>query len=171
MDPFLGELKLVPYNFAPVGWMFCDGSLLEISSNEALYSLIGTTYGGDGVNSFGLPDFRGQVGVSQGQSTAGGNYVIGGHAGTPEVTLTTQQLPSHNHMIQVQSAPGNLLTPEANYLAKTLNEEGIYASGLKVPGTTAPLTNTGGNQPHNNMQPYLALNYVIAVTGIYPSQN
>lgn len=171
MDPFIGEIKLVPYTFAPVGWMFCDGSLLSIAQNQALFSLLGTTYGGDGVTNFAVPDFRGQVGLSQGTSTTGTNYALGQHAGTPQVTLTTQQLPTHNHLVQVLASSGDQPQPAGHYLAGNKGGALVYAHNLKSPGAATPLSPTGGGGPHDNMQPYLALNYIIATEGIYPSQN
>ena len=172
MDPFIGEIKLVPYTFAPVGWAFCDGSLLQISTNTALFSLLGTTYGGDGVNTFALPDMRGQVAFAMGQSTAGSNYVLGQFGGVPQVTLTVPQIPSHVHNINVQSGPAGTSVPTGQYLAVAdAGVANVYTASTKETGLTAPLNPNTGGVPHDNLQPYLALNYVIALEGIFPPHN
>lgn len=170
MDPYIGEIKLVPYLFAPVNWHFCDGSLLPISNYSALYALLGTTYGGDGVNTFGLPDLRGNVAISFGQSTAGSNYVMGETGGVPEASVSTAQLPAHSHNVNVSSTVGTASNPANAYLAVAQPGVGnVYTANLKSPGQTTPLNMSGSGAPHYNMQPYLALNYIIALEGIYPS--
>jgi microcystin-dependent protein len=171
-DPFIGEIKLVPYNFAPVGWAYCDGSLLAISQNQALFALLGTTYGGDGQTTFGLPDLRGRTAIHRGQSPGGSNYTIGQVGGNESITLTTQQIPSHTHAIVCQSATGTQTNPLGNYLGGSPSALGnAYDPPAKNPHAGLPLQPSGGSQPHENRQPLLALNYIIALEGIFPPQN
>lgn len=172
-DPFIGELKLVPYNFAPRGWAFCDGQLLAISQNDALFALIGTTYGGDGRTTFGLPDLRGRVAIHSGQGPGLANYSQGEQGGSEGVALTVGQLPEHSHALGVATPIGDLTTSPGNVPATSPMALG-YAYGELGPVTTMPagtLENTGGAGPHDNMQPSLVLNYVIALEGIFPSRN
>jgi microcystin-dependent protein len=171
-EPFLGELKLVPYNFAPRGWMYCDGSLLSIAQNTALFALLGTTYGGDGQVTFAVPDLRGRVGNSVGQGPGLSNYFQGQMSGSEAVTLTTSQLPAHTHQMNVQSGAGGLAGPVNNHSAQAPLPNGnsfAAPAGINgaMPGGT--ITAAGGNQPHDNVQPYLVLSYVIALEGIFPS--
>ena len=171
-DPFIGNVILFGGTFAPVGWAFCDGSLVSISENDALFSLIGTTYGGDGQASFALPDLRGRIAVSQGQGPGLGTYVIGQQAGTEAVTLLPSQIPPHSHMVLSNSAAAATNVPNANFLAaqSTLSEyiPGTAANSVMNP---AAIANSTGGQPHSNMMPSLALNYIIALQGIYPQQS
>lgn len=172
MDPFIGEIKLVPYNFAPQGWAFCNGQLMAISQNTALFSLLGTTYGGDGQTTFGLPNLQGKVAVTQGQATSGSNYTLGETAGVPTVTLTTQQMPTHTHQIAVSNVAGTQISPVGHVLAVAPGAVGnVYDPVGK--GTIAgnPLNPAGGSQPHDNHQPYLVLNYIIALEGVFPARN
>jgi len=171
-DPFIGEIRAFAGNFAPLDWAFCDGSLMQISQYLALFQLIGTTYGGDGQNTFALPDLRGRAVIHQGAST-GQNYVIGQALGVENVTLITPQMPGHPHSFSATTAAGNTPTPgPATVLASTPGGFPIYD------GTAAPValsghavTNAGQSIPHNNRQPYLAISYIISLFGIFPSQN
>lgn len=167
MDPFLGEIKLVPYNFAPRGWAFCSGQLLSISQNTALFALLGTTYGGNGQTNFALPDLQGRVIVGPGP-----NNDLGEKGGVENVSLLTTELPSHTHDLQVSSQPGTLNNPVGAYLAEsTVAAVKTYAPGGGGTMPASTITNAGGSAPHDNMQPYLTLNYVIALQGIFPSRS
>ena len=166
-EPFLGELKIFGGNFAPRGWMFCAGQLLSIAENDALYSLVGTTYGGDGRVSFALPDLRGRAAVHQGSG-----YAMGQSAGSETVTLTPAQLPAHTHNVGATSQGQSSSSPEGNLLAATAGAGQVFYG---PPGNLAALApqsvgTAGGSQPHDNMQPSLVVNYIIAVEGIFPSQ-
>ena len=167
--PFIGEIRMFGGNFAPVGWAFCNGQLMSISQNDALFSLIGTTYGGDGQQTFGLPDLQGRIPVNQGTG-----FSLGQTGGTETVTLTTQQIPSHTHPPQCKSTGGELGSPQnAVWAASTANQT-IYSDAAPTPSLTmnsTTMANDGGNQPHDNMMPFLAVSFIIALEGIYPSQN
>jgi microcystin-dependent protein len=165
-QPYVGEIRLVGFNFAPAGWAFCDGSLLAISQNDVLFNLVGTTYGGDGQNTFALPDLRGRSPVHIGGSLS---YQIGQNGGVENVTVTGQQVPVHNHPFTVQGGSGGLLTPAGNFLAGSALGQYAPTPGDGVSGNVLS-ANTGG-QPHDNLMPYLALNFVISLYGVYPSQN
>ncbi|MBM7647792.1 microcystin-dependent protein [Bacillus ectoiniformans] len=157
-------------NYAPEKWALCQGQLISITENEALFSLIGTTYGGDGRTTFALPDYRGRVVVHQGQNPITGTmYPLGQKAGTETVTLTTAQLPEHTHVVHASSQAGTEPTPENN----------VWGSGVQQYSTQAPnatmnpqtVSNVGGNQSHDNMMPYLTMNYIISLYGIYPQRS
>lgn len=155
-------------NFAPVGWNFCDGTTLQISQFDALYQLIGTTYGGDGVNTFDLPNLSGRVPVHQ-----GGGFVPGQVAGTEAVTLTTNQLPVHSHSFLCSTNPGGSTNPPGNVPATIVGANSAYAQvsatvGMN-PGSIG--ADPGGGQPHDNLQPYLCVTFIIALYGIFPSQS
>jgi microcystin-dependent protein len=166
--PFVGEIRLVGFNFAPEGWMFCAGQLLPISEFETLFNLIGTTYGGDGVSTFALPDLRGRVPVHQGSS-----FVMGQRAGTETVSLIGQQVPSHNHSSTLcSSGAGTSGTPSAGAIWSVSKLGSLYnnlAPSVVMGGNA--LATAGGGQPHENRQPSLAINYIISLFGIFPSQN
>ena len=172
-QPFVGEIRMFGGNFAPAGWAFCNGALLPISENETLFQLIGTTYGGDGQSTFGLPDLQGRLPVHMG-TNAGTTVQIGEKAGVEIVTLTTQQIPSHNHALQA-TASGQQLSPQnAIYAVPNSSVQGLqtYAPGTPAtPLVPASIQNAGGNQPHENRQPFLTLNICIALAGIFPSRN
>lgn len=163
--PFLSEIKIVSFNFAPKGWALCNGQLLPINQNQALFSLLGTTYGGNGQTTFALPNLRGQVPTHMGQG-----HTLGEQAGSTSVTLNQSQMPQHLHLMQASSQSGNQLTAAngvlANVAAKIYNDPNSLT-------TLAPnsVSNVGGSQPHNNMMPYLVLNFIIALQGIFPSRN
>jgi len=177
-EPFIGEIKMVGFNFAPRGWALCDGQLLPISQNTALFSLLGTTYGGDGRTTFGLPDLRGRVPTHQGTGPGLTNRRIGEKIGTEYVTLNVAQMPSHNHAAtgalaansdgaSTTAAVGNVLAEadENTYTSEAANEN--MQSGT----VSVTVSNAGGGQPHNNMQPTLCINFVIALVGLFPSRN
>jgi len=175
MEPFLGSLLLVPYNFAPTGWALCNGQLLPISQNTALFSLLGTTYGGDGVSTFALPDLRGRVPISSGQGSGLQNYALGQNGGAETTTLSANQMPAHNHAMNTVSGAGSTSNPANQYLADSPG--GTVTSGLYSSSTpnsklnAAAITQAGGGQPFDNRSPYLTLNWIIALQGIYPSRN
>jgi microcystin-dependent protein len=170
-EPFLGEIDLVAFNFAPLGWAICDGSILSISQNTALFSLLGTTFGGDGVSTFALPDLRGRRAIGMGQGPGLQNYILGQNGGEETVTLTVGQLPAHSHTFLASSAPGNSLKPAGNYWASA-SQVNLYSTGFShVAMAPQAIGLTGGGQPHDNRPPYLVMNYIIATSGIYPSQN
>ena len=175
-EAFVGAIFAHAGNFAPYGWGLCQGQQLSIAENEVLFTLIGTTYGGDGVQTFNLPDLRGRVPIGQGQGLGLNNYVIGQKAGSEQVTLTTAQMPSHNHLLNVINVAGTVPTPiPTSFIAGTsagstaLN---FYSPG---PGNTTLGPNTiglaGNGIPISIMQPILATNYIIALLGVYPSRN
>lgn len=171
MAPYVGEIRLGGWNFPPNGWAFCDGQLLLISENEVLFQLIGTTYGGDGEETFALPDLRGRVPIHMGAGPDGTTYQIGEMAGVEEVTLSAQQIPSHTHTLVVSDGPGALDLPKGGVLATPPGVR-AYAAGV-TPGTAlAPTTvaPVGGSQPHTNLMPYLCINFVISLFGIFPAQ-
>ena len=170
-DNFLGEIRMVGFTFAPRGWAFCNGQLMPISQNTALFSLLGTTYGGDGQSTFALPDLRGRVPIHFGQAPGLSNYVQGEVTGTEAVTLTTNELPSHAHSVAPLTSKNEQTTNRPDGAYPTVG--GIYASGQNgnAPMAATPSAATGGNQPHPNLQPLLVVNFVIALTGIFPSRN
>jgi microcystin-dependent protein len=168
-SPFAGECRLVGFNYAPVGWAMCQGQLVPISENDVLFNLLGTTYGGDGQQTFGLPDLQGRVPIHQG-SNLGVSFVPGQKAGVENVTLTTQQIPIHNHPLTASGVNGNSNFVQGNLLAG--NPTQVYVSvpaPLRAMNGNA-ITFVGGSQPHTNLQPYLTMNWVIALFGIFPSQ-
>lgn len=168
MEPFLGQIQPFGFNFAPRGWAFCDGQLLPISQYSALFSLLGVYYGGDGRSTFALPDLRGRVSMQMGSGPGLSTYQIGQKGGLETVILTTQQIPSHNHSANAAAETADQAKPEGNSLASSQ----IYKN--QAPDTTlnaATIGYTGGGQNHENRQPYLILNWCIALQGIYPSRN
>ncbi len=169
-SPFIGELRLFAGNFAPAGWFLCQGQLLAIADFDTLFTLIGTTYGGDGQTTFALPDLRGRVPVHQGSGPGLSSQVIGEQGGAETVTLSTAQMPAHSHTQMATLAPASAAAgPGGGLLAVTaIKVYGIGApSTAMAPGAIAP---AGGGQPHDNMAPFLALNYIISAFGIFPSQ-
>jgi microcystin-dependent protein len=178
-NPYIGQISMFGGNFAPVNWAFCNGQLVDIANNNALYSLLGTTYGGDGVTTFALPDLRCRLPVHQGQGQGLSNYVLGQRSGSENVTLLTAQMPSHNHTFYATSASATSATPTNNLAAVPYT--GISPSFYTIPSSgQAPnvknlnpnaIGMAGGNQPHPNMMPTLCISFIIALYGIYPSQN
>jgi microcystin-dependent protein len=168
-QPFVGEIRMFAGPFVPLNWAFCDGTLISISQNAALFQLIGTTYGGNGTSNFALPDLRSRVPVHQGAGS-----VIGQVAGQETVTLTSAQLPSHSHVLQSSSTAPSA-SPTNNLPAATVSTAGtcaIYgpATARQTHLNPASILPDGGSQPHNNIQPYLTVNFIIALNGIFPSQ-
>ncbi len=170
-NPYVGEIRMFGGNFAPVGWMLCEGQQLAISEFDVLFNLIGTTYGGDGINVFNLPDLRGRFPVHLG-SGAGNNLVLGQTLGSETVTLTTQQLPSHSHAAACGAGGGNTASPVgAFWCTDPFGNTAAYneAGGSEMAG--GALSIAGSSQPHDNRQPYLAVSFIISMFGIFPSQS
>lgn len=162
-EPFLGEIKIVSFNFAPKGWALCNGQFLPINQNQALFSLFGTYYGGNGQTTFALPDFRGKVPLH-----LGNGFTQGQSGGETAHTLTTSELPAHTHTVSASDAAPNVASPAGNVWPSVASG---YASTANASMHPSSLGNAGGNQPHENIQPYLVLNFVVALQGIFPSQN
>ena len=171
-NQYLGEIRMVGFNFAPVGWALCNGQLLSIAQNNALFALLGTTYGGNGTTTFGLPNLQGRGPVHQGRNGFA-SYVLGQLSGTENVTLLSNNMPIHNHLVNCNSAGGNQATPGGGLLA-------VESTGTSSDYTTAAadstmnpamIGNAGGNVPFSIVQPYLCVNFIIALTGIFPSRN
>lgn len=167
-NPFVGEIRMGGWNFAPAGWALCNGALVSISQNQVLFQLIGTTYGGNGQTNYQLPNLQGRVPVHQGSLT-GQNYVLGQQGGSENVTLTTNQLPAHAHAFEVSTAVATTNTPTGNFVAATTQNTYTTGSG-NVPMGNAVGSN-GGSQPHANVQPFLCVTYIISLFGIFPSQS
>ena len=170
-SPFVAEIRIFPFNFAPKGWAFCDGQILPLSQNTALFSLLGTTYGGDGKSNFALPNLQGCAALNAGQGAGLSLYDLGETGGEQTVTLLSSEMASHNHPSSCASPPGSLPSPAGNAWAVVGGRNAkayATAGGSQVnmsPGAIGP---TGGSQPHNNMPPYLTLNFCIALQGVYP---
>ncbi|WP_019010768.1 phage tail protein [Deinococcus aquatilis] len=164
MEPFLGQIDILAFGFPPKGWALCNGQLLSIQQNQALFSLLGTTYGGDGRTTFALPDFRGRVPLH-----VGNGYIPGDRAGEEQHTLTSGELPAHTHQVQALTAAGTVPVPAGNLLASAA----LYDSSSAALNQMAPasLSVVGGSQPHSNMPPVQTLNFVIALVGTFPSRN
>jgi microcystin-dependent protein len=187
MDNYIGEIRLFAGTFAPNGWAFCNGALQSISTNEALFALIGTTYGGDGVTTFALPNIGVRIGLNQGQLAGGQNYTMGEAAGVQNVTLTTSQIPMHTHNVMATVSAATTGVPTGNLLAATNGNNSVITppypdvklyTTLPLPsGPTSPnvtldnnaLSLTGGSLPHDNMMPYVCINFIIGLYGIFPS--
>lgn len=171
-EPFLGQIAFVGFNFAPRGWAECNGQLLPINQNQALFSLLGTTYGGDGISNFKLPDMRGRVLMSDGQGPGLSSYVQGEIGGQESVTLTVNEMPSHSHSVSAVLADGNSSVATGNLPANTKTLDPEYSS--KTADTTmgaSMVKPSGGNQPHENRPPFVVLKCIIALQGIFPSRN
>jgi microcystin-dependent protein len=168
-QPYVGEIRMFAGNFAPAGWSFCEGQLLPISENETLFQLIGTTYGGDGQSTFALPDLRGRLPLHFG-SGGGGSYAFAEMAGVEEVTLTTQQMPVHNHPYLANGAAGADTNPANNVVAGSPNISLFREASLGATMAPTGIGPVGGNQPHTNFQPYLCVDFIVSLFGIFPSQ-
>lgn len=171
-EPFLAEIRILGFNFAPRGWAMCDGQLLPINQNQALFSLLGTTYGGDGRTSFALPDLRGRTPIHEG-SSGGANYTLGQKSGEEWHTLSTAEMPQHDHGLMAANALGDQQGPGGGVFASTKAVQvALYATPASLvdlnPGTVA---NAGGSQAHPNLQPFVTLNFCIALQGIFPSHS
>lgn len=165
-EPFLAEIRIFGFNFAPRGWAFCDGQILPINQNQSLYALLGTTYGGDGRTTFALPDLRGRTPVH-----VGDGHVQGQRAGQEQVILTAGQMPAHSHTAQATSDTASTPIPSSNALAGSAPNE-LYHAASSLAGLNAgTIANAGGSQGHDNMQPYITLNFCIALQGLFPSRN
>jgi microcystin-dependent protein len=169
-QPYIGEIRIFASGFAPVGWHFCDGSLLSISANPVLFQLIGTTYGGDGQSTFGVPSLGGRVPIHQGTGSDGINYQIGQMMGVENVTVTTQQTPIHSHTLFGSSSPATGTNPKDLILGTGAVTAYAIEADVEVNLNTSTVTAAGGSQPHSNQQPFVAINYIISLTGIFPSQ-
>lgn len=167
-QPFIGEIRMFAGNFAPAGWAFCNGQQLPISENEALFQLIGTTYGGDGQETFNLPNLQSRIPIHQGQGANLTNRVLGEMDGVETVTLTTQQIPVHSHAMLASTNPGGAINPENQVLAAGTNVQFFRAIAPNVPMAANIITPVGGSQPHENLMPYLAINYILSLFGIFP---
>jgi len=163
-EPFLSEIKIVSFNFPPKGWALCNGQLLPINQNQALFALLGTTYGGNGQTNFALPNVRGRVPIH-----IGNGHTLGEAAGSTAVTVNIQQMPTHNHLLQVSPTNANSPVATNNFFGGANNAYTTPAAMTTLAPST--VSNVGGSQAHNNMMPYLTLNFIIALQGIFPSQN
>lgn len=177
-EPFIAEIRIFAGNFAPRTWAFCDGQLLPIAQNTALFSLIGTTYGGDGRSTTALPDLQGRAAMHPGRGPGLTSRRLGQRGGVESVTLTEAQMPSHNHSLIADNNPGNFSgggpdtpNPTDHHLANTTSTGQFYADASSNQTSMAPTGSTGGTQPHNNLQPLITLSYIIALQGLYPSRS
>jgi len=165
-QPYVGEIRMFAGNFAPAGWAFCEGQLISISENETLFNLIGTTYGGDGQSTFALPDLRGRIPIHQGNG-----FILGETGGVEEVTLTVSQIPAHSHpFLAVGGHPGDQANPAGNLPAQSFNVTPYINDAPTGSFNAGAIGPVGGSQPHTNMQPYLCVDYIIALFGPYPQQ-
>jgi microcystin-dependent protein len=168
-EPYIGEIRIFAGSFAPQGWAYCDGSTISIADNDTLFTLLGTTYGGDGQTTFKLPDLRGRIPLHMGTSTFG-TYTLGQQAGTENVTLTTQQIPGHTHAIAANNGAANVGTPAGNIFGSATISHYASPGGA---GATGPIATASGgtSQPHSNIMPYLGISFIISLYGVYPSQS
>ena len=168
--PYVGEIRMVGFTFPPRGWAQCNGQLLSIADNETLFNLIGTTYGGDGQTTFAVPDLRSRIPLHVGTASDGNTYTLGQNGGVEQVTLSTAQIPSHSHVPAASTSNQGPTGPAGNYWAASP----VYTEYIATPDASAmaagAIGNTGGNQPHDNMVPFLVINFVISLFGVYPSQ-
>ena len=172
-EPFVGEIRMFGGNFAPAGWAFCDGQSMAISENDALFTLIGTTYGGDGQENFALPDLQGRIPVHAGTGGDGISYQIGEKGGVESVTLTVNQIPAHNHVPVASSAAGTLPNPGNAIFAAGGGGEQMYSTPPTNPAgslNAGAILPTGGSQPHENLAPYLCISFILSLFGVFPHQ-
>jgi microcystin-dependent protein len=171
-EPFVGEIRMFAGNFAPRGWAFCDGQLLAVSQNDALFSLLGTIYGGDGRTTFGLPDLRGRIPIHAGHGPGLSERRLGAKGGAEKVTLTVNQLPSHGHPLSAKAAVATVRNPQDKVLAQPATF--LYTAIPSAPPAqfnSQAVTNVGGSRSHTNLMPYLCIHFIIALVGIYPSRH
>jgi microcystin-dependent protein len=169
-QPYVGEIRMFGGNFPPSGWAFCNGATMPISENETLFQLIGTTYGGDGESTFNLPDLQGRVPIHQGTGPDGSTFIVGEAAGVETVTLTIQQIPNHNHAFIGTGNPGTTTNPPTNIVAQNSGNNIYIEDQAFVPLAPQSLLPDGGSQPHENLQPFLCVAFIISLFGIFPSQ-
>jgi microcystin-dependent protein len=169
-DPYVGEIRMFAGNFAPNGWMFCEGAPLAISENDVLFQLIGTTYGGDGEETFNLPNLASRVPIHMGTGPDGTTYQIGEMAGTEQETLTTQQIPNHSHPLTVTTSAGNVQPPSGAILAQSTVADMYIEDTPDGTLAASSVQPAGGSQPHENTQPFLCINFIISLFGVFPSQ-
>lgn len=169
-EPFVGEIRMFAGNFAPRGWAFCDGQLLAVSQNDALFSLLGTIYGGDGRTTFGLPDVRGRVPIHQGSGPGLSQRRLGAKGGAENVTLTTNQIPSHSHNFHVNTQAATTPNPAGNVAADS-PDDNYNSETIETSFNSGVVANTGGSRSHTNLMPTLCINFIIALVGIYPSRS
>lgn len=170
MDPFVAEIRIFPFNFAPRSWAFCSGQILPLSQNTALFSLLGTTYGGDGRSTFGLPDLQGRAPMHPGQGPGLSLRDLGESTGVETVTLLESEIPVHNHTIRIIDTPGQVSTASGNMLGQSQHGTIYSTSNPNVNMNAGAIVPSGGGQPHNNMMPYLTFNFCIALQGVFPSR-
>jgi microcystin-dependent protein len=168
-DQFVGEIRAVGFNFAPQGWAMCNGQLLPINQNTALFSLLGTQFGGDGRTTFALPNLQNNTPLDQGNGTGLTPRVVGETGGEPQVTLSSTQIPSHSHAAQAAAGPGNKVGPGGNVTAEIRGDS--YAPVANAQMSASALQQTGGGLPHNNLPPFVVLNFIIALVGIFPPRS
>ena len=168
-EPFLAEVRMVGFNFAPRGWAFCDGQILPINQNQSLYSLLGTTYGGDGRTSFALPDLRGRTPIHVGVSNGGDSHTLGQKSGEETVTLSASQIPQHDHVAQASDDNADSGDPIGRVLARSTSP--TYHPPANLTALHPLSVSSSGNLAHDNMMPYLAVNFCIALQGLFPSRN
>ena len=164
-QPYIGEIRMFAGNFAPAGWEFCRGQLMPIAENDALFIVLGTTYGGDGQETFALPDLQGRVPIHQ-----GAGYTMGEKGGVETVTLTTNQIPVHNHAMTASTDQNNTINPQDNVIGTTQTATPLFAAAPGTPLSSQAVSPVGGSQPHENMQPYVCVSFIISLYGLFPSQ-
>lgn len=168
-QPYVGEIRMFAGNFAPAGWMFCEGQLLPISENETLFQLIGTTYGGDGESTFALPDLRGRLPLHFGTRSGGSSYALAEQGGAEQITLNLQQIPTHNHPAGCLSTDGNSASPTGGLPSANTTALAYGAMPPQTAMNAGAVAATGNSQPHENFQPYLCVDFIISLFGIFPS--
>ena len=169
-QPYIGEIRMFAGSFPPVGWSFCDGQLMPISQNDAMFTLIGTTYGGDGQETFALPNLQSRVPMHMGTGPDGVTYQLAEAAGVESVTLSTQQIPVHNHAFLGSTTAATLTSPSSNTVATSAQVDYLTIATASVAMNANSITPVGGSQPHENMQPYLVVSFIISLFGLFPQQ-
>ncbi|MGJ8570400.1 MAG: phage tail protein [Hoeflea sp.] len=170
-EPFVGEIRMFAGNFAPRGWAFCDGQLLAVSQNDALFTLLGTIYGGDGRTTFGLPDMRGRLPIHAGHGPGLSERRLGAKGGAENVTVTVNQLPSHTHVYNASTTAATANTPQDAFIGESPTIDVFSEATASTTLSSSAISQVGGSQPHTNLMPYICVNFIIALVGIYPSRN